>query len=178
MSLIDLTYFVDLIEIQGIKSTGSGISDAKAASLERYIADKEPKYIEMLFGYKPEQLPDDLAALLYNEVSRRSPIANYVFFYFMRNNATVNTISGEKIKVSEQSVNANPNIRLCAAWNEMVDMSVSALKSAIELGYSVPDDLSLIYDYFEIEAPIYDEDKTITFSIESPIFEYINEYGI
>jgi hypothetical protein len=52
---------------------------------------------------------------------KQSPIANYVYYWYMRDNASQTVGNGEKKNKSENAVDANPNHKMCRAWNEMTD---------------------------------------------------------
>lgn len=64
-------------------------------------------------------LQQDVAATAVN----RSPIAQYVFFYYSRHNATVTTASGEVGVRWEKSVGVSPADKQIKAWNDMVEMN-------------------------------------------------------
>jgi hypothetical protein len=52
-----------------------------------------------------------------------SPIANYVYFYYMRDNATQTTRNSEKSSKSANATDASPANKQRAAWNDMVWMN-------------------------------------------------------
>lgn len=52
---------------------------------------------------------------------KRSFIANYVYWFYMRNTATFTTGIGEKKPVSGNALNASPADKMWSAWNEMID---------------------------------------------------------
>jgi hypothetical protein len=52
-----------------------------------------------------------------------SPIANYVYFYYMRDNATQTTRNSEKLSKSANATDVSPENKQRAAWNEMVWMN-------------------------------------------------------
>lgn len=51
--------------------------------------------------------------------SKQSPIANYVYFWFMKNNASQTTGMGEKNTNAENAGPGNPGLKMVRAWNEM-----------------------------------------------------------
>ena len=55
----------------------------------------------------------------------KSPIANYVFFYFVRRNNV--HVSGVGTTGSADEEQADPNVVLIPAWNEMVEMNYDLL---------------------------------------------------
>lgn len=52
-------------------------------------------------------------------VSPDSPIANYVYYWFIRNNATQTTTMGEAKTSKENATDAGPGTKMSRAWNEM-----------------------------------------------------------
>lgn len=127
--LIDYTFFSNpRTRIAGIDQRSDGKPTAYAQSLredvEAYIRQYEPLFLHMLLGnvlaQKIDQRPD-ITTLLANPTDRSSVIADYVYFHFLRDHSTFNTIAGEKIKTSEYSKNTSPQHRLIALWNNMVD---------------------------------------------------------
>lgn len=50
--------------------------------------------------------------------SKKSPIANYVYWHYIRDNYTFTTGSSEK--KTDIAINASPDAKLVRAWNEMV----------------------------------------------------------
>lgn len=51
----------------------------------------------------------------------RSPIANYVYFKYMKNAASQTTSMGEKIGAAENATHVHNNEKMISAWNEMCD---------------------------------------------------------
>lgn len=52
---------------------------------------------------------------------KKSIIANYVYYYWMRNNATHTTGTTEVVANAENAINVSNNAKAMSAWNEMVD---------------------------------------------------------
>lgn len=50
----------------------------------------------------------------------RSLIANYVYYWHMRNNATASTGTGEKTAKAQNATDASPRQKMASAWNQMV----------------------------------------------------------
>jgi hypothetical protein len=57
---------------------------------------------------------------LVDAVNYRSPIANYVYYWYMRDQATQSTAVGEVATKTENSNRVSPAIKMSSAWNEMV----------------------------------------------------------
>lgn len=59
---------------------------------------------------------------LTNEKYNRSFLANYVYYFYKRNNFTFSTETGEKKIVAANAVNSNNASKAVKAWNEFVEM--------------------------------------------------------
>ncbi len=86
-----------------------------------------------------------IVALLRNEAVKTSPIANYVYFYWLRTHTTVGTPAGEKVQRGEYSDEASPRIRAIEVWNDMVRQCCVLRPKLVELG-AVPDYCSAIFE--------------------------------
>lgn len=126
--IINEEYFkADPTHIAGIEVKSDGVPAGNAprliADINGYIARLEPIFLRMLVGQEVadniEQYPT-LVAKLANADTGQSVIAKYVYFYYMRDHATFNTIAGERVKTVEQSRQATPRVRLVQLWNLMV----------------------------------------------------------
>jgi hypothetical protein len=51
--------------------------------------------------------------------NKKSLIANYVYYWYIRNNHTQTATNGENKAVNENSITANPALKLVRAWNEI-----------------------------------------------------------
>lgn len=63
----------------------------------------------------------DTSFSLSNISTKQSLIANYVYYWFMRNNASTTTATGETANTSENSTLTGPAVKQARAWNEMID---------------------------------------------------------
>lgn len=52
-------------------------------------------------------------------VSKKSLIANYIYYWFVRNNHTQTATMGEVKTQNENAVNISPAVKMTRAWNEM-----------------------------------------------------------
>ena len=151
--IIDSTYFEkDPIYISGIANR----KDDKPATLAQtlidsansYIAIYEPIFLRNLLGEAlaatVEQNPE-VVALLRNETTKTSPIANYVYFYWLRTHTTVGTPAGEKVQRGEYSDEASPRIRAVEVWNDMVRQCCALRPKLVELG-AKPNYCSAIFE--------------------------------
>lgn len=123
-NIIDKSFFVGDLEIA--QTTQVSVE----TNLNAFIASKEPEYLRLLLG-------DDLAVLFIatpsnyvairdglvdiNLPSIKRYIACYVYFFWMRQQSTMTTGSGEKTVKVQHSVDSTPYFKACRAWNEMVD---------------------------------------------------------
>lgn len=92
--------------------------------INSYIAIYEPRFLRKLIGPNAEKILSenaDLRDMLVNSNGGYSIVAAYIYFFYMRDNATMNTMAGEKVKVADHSIQTTANNRLATLWNEMVD---------------------------------------------------------
>lgn len=146
-TLIDETYFFGPLTIPQASST------EVIQQLKWSINENEEKVIELLLGYDLYKLytAGVASTQIYKDIKegkeytsssrgntkwmglvyslgtsptvKKSLIANYIYYLFYRDMASQSTIAGEKIKLSENSIDAFPDYKLAAAWNEMVKMN-------------------------------------------------------
>lgn len=129
-TLIDKTYFHTELFISNITES-SEVEQARAAELQRFIDKYEPIYMnnvlgetlysEFLAGLALNPIPAKWTALkaLFVDTSKLlSPIASYVYFYYMRNHATETTAAGEVTSVTENGEVVGANYKMVRAYNE------------------------------------------------------------
>lgn len=51
----------------------------------------------------------------------KDAIAAYVYYYYLRDNAMQNTLTGTTVAENENAKNVSPAQKMCFAWNDMVD---------------------------------------------------------
>jgi hypothetical protein len=130
--IIDYTFFQDgLLMVDGALAlaTPSPTNEAIARRIDSFIETYEPEYLCKLLG---EELYNDFLVngetdkweefkkhlvTKYN-VTKASPIANYVYFHFVRDSQSIATINGVKKDGEENLV--NPQSKMISAWNDMV----------------------------------------------------------
>lgn len=143
MSLIDITYFEDAdLVIPGLDA------EWNTDELTELISKYEPEYLKAILGYACWKAFDagltastarwvalrdgdeytDASGVLrkwdgFKNDELKSPIANYVYYYWLRKNGTTTTVSGEKESKTEKSVNVSSVHKQVRAWNEMVRMN-------------------------------------------------------
>lgn len=134
-TIIDTSFFYADLQIPQI--TEASVN----AEVVKFIEKYEPLYLQDLLGYalykafKTDPAAArfanlisggdfiDASGVLRPFVSVKQPIANYVYFYYMRHNITRSTGTGEKILKNNVSQDMSPFQKLVKSWNEMVDWS-------------------------------------------------------
>lgn len=148
MELIDKTYFEDAdLLVPGLEK------ETQENKLNELITKYEPEYLQDILGYsfyktfktaveageaglaqRWKDLRDgadytDAGGVLRkwegfaNAETMRSPIANYVYYRWLRYNVPTTTVSGEKTSKAPKSVSNSSVGKQTAAWNEMVRMN-------------------------------------------------------
>lgn len=154
-NLIDATYFTQQLVIPNATNI--------AANLQRFIDEKEPEYLEWLLGYQLYNLADtnNWVDQRYKDIkdgkaftdrfgqmtkwkglvftkgtAKKSPIANYVYYWWLRDNWSVTTGAGEKKQQAENAVNSDFGEKMFRAWNEMVEWGLN-LREFLRLNLGV-----------------------------------------
>ncbi len=151
--IIDSTYFEkDPIYVAGIGNRKDDkptpLAQSLIDSVNSYIAIYEPRFLRNLLGEvlaATAEKNSQIVALLRNETAKTSPIANYVYFYWLRTHTTVGTPAGEKVQRGEYSDEASPRIRAVELWNDMVRQCRILRPRLVELG-AKPDYCSAIFE--------------------------------
>jgi len=169
MTLIDKTYFIGEINIAQLSQP------AVQQSLAVFINKREPEYLEKALGYafatefaaglaveEPAQKWIDLrdGVEYINECGhtkkwkgftnsiKQSPIANYIYYWHMRDNVTFTAGTGEKEGKADNASNATPNIKMFRAWNEMVTLTTVLHDFLLN---KKDEDGNLVYEDFDID---------------------------
>ena len=133
--IIDGSYFAGVLSLGIIWDIDDDSITRKAErdNLQSYIDLYEKKYLRMVLGksmsrefieYLPSGKNDvDKWEKLKEKLSRKeySPIANYVYFHYVRRCGVVQTPVGT-VYVSDDK-EADPNPLMISAWNNMVQMN-------------------------------------------------------
>lgn len=138
--IIDSSYFKANLKIEGLNSY-SGADATKRANTDAigsYIEKYEREYLLKILGKnvwsrfleyiqsgkKDNPTFDSLKDMLstFGGEEGRSPIANYVFFYYVRRNQFSATMIGVT-KTDTDNPLANPTPLLADVWNEMCEMN-------------------------------------------------------
>jgi hypothetical protein len=142
MALIDHTFFIGELNLPNTGNTEMQLR------LNRFITKYEDRFLTELLGYDLyKQLKTGLIAItpdskwtdirdgadftfnglsynwqgLVNDDTKTSIIANYVYYWWMRNEATQTTAVGEVITKTENSTRISPATKMRSAWDEMVN---------------------------------------------------------
>lgn len=160
--LIDKNYFWGGLYI-------ADLSEAReSAELDRYIAKYQKEYIKRMFGVayaSLDELPEELVNALRDETLLTSPIANFVYYFYQRDKATISTTVGEKQVSIQNTASVSPNEKLVKAWNEMVEMSADIHKKLYD-GDIVLSGVDYLEDIYANIKPTDD------------IFCFINPYNV
>lgn len=144
MPLIDRTYFIGEINLPNTNQL------AVQEILDFLISKREPELLTQLFGYEmfkaftagltedpvPQRWVDLRDGVDYQDGDvlrhwmglvaidgepKESLIANYVYYWFTRKEATQTSGVGEVATKTENSVRVSPIAKQVRAWNEMID---------------------------------------------------------
>jgi L-rhamnose mutarotase len=127
-NIIDISFFVGEINVPNADKPG--ISE----NLELFIKKYQKRFLVMLLGQDVwkdfmDGLAEDpveskwteLKAKFVDDDTKESPIANYVYYFYMRDGASSTTDVGETIAKTENSSVISPARKMVRAWNEMCD---------------------------------------------------------
>jgi hypothetical protein len=139
-TLIDHTYFIRDLSI------GQGDNSVVQGSLQTFIDRYEEEYLLGLMGYNFKKIYEtgivavdpiyvdirdgkeftnhynvlDKWIGLRNATTKKSPIANYVYYWWSRDNISKTLGDGEFINKQEKKYATSPEYKMMRAWNEMV----------------------------------------------------------
>ncbi len=171
MSLIDKTYFIGEINLPGLQNSDN--VDALTVFIQKY----EQRYLQQALGYPLWKLfnasynpgPAKGRFLILQEGAEftndkgwvnlwtgltntelLSPIANYIYYWYTRDNVTFTSTIGEVKSNSENSQNADAMIKQMRAYNEMVDQT-ELLRDFLK--YAVDGDGNILFPEWEVDNP-------------------------
>ena len=174
-NLIDERYFWGSLNIPNLTQNRIGVAQMQTVAsvnvdIQRYIAVYQKQYLlEMLGETLAATITEEKAlALFVDEALLLSPLANYVFFHYMRDNASANTPTGEKKMSVANAINISSSGRIANAWNKMVALNISV--SNVIINDDSIDKIVIQNDYDNLcpEAKISADN----------LFIYTNEFGI
>ena len=175
-NLIDETYFWGDIDLGTLFRSTNGILLGEAGAntsseLERYIAKYQKDYLKQMFGAElAADLPTELANLVYDDDVRTSPIADYVYFHYMRNMETTTTPMGEKGLTAQNTITKTNEAKIYRAMKRCIEESLAIHKSLY---------LQEVITIAESEDMSYANDILPNIDFASDIFDTtFNLYGI
>ena len=143
MNLIDSTYFIGEINIA--QADQIEVRDNLDIFITKYqkrfltLLLGETLYVEFMAGLKLDPIPAKWEALrdkLVDAETKESPIANYVYYWYIRD-VTVQTVGVGQVKSkAENATIVSPAGKMVRAWNEMVQwnwLSVQYLRDNLDL---------------------------------------------
>ena len=144
-NLIDKSYFWGDIEITGL------FKPEMEAKLDMMIAKYQKEYLKQMFGtyFLEHEMTDTFKELLIDDELKTSPIANFVYFYWQRNNATFQTNAGVKTLNVQNTQTVSPAEKMVSAWNQMVTWNEEIHNSLYEFETDEFDYLNDIYPYID-----------------------------
>lgn len=141
-TIIDYTYFTGKISLPQTANTEG------RTTVTQFIETCEPEYLKKTLGYElwkaftegiagsgtPDQRWVDLLEgkdFQYNDrsyswagfVAMPSPIAQYVYYWYMENKATDTTLVGPVVQTVDNNARVNAVRKMIDAWNEMVRLN-------------------------------------------------------
>lgn len=139
MILLDKTYFQGILSLPNIsynerEGLGALMQSVSESNLNYFIAKYEPECMSLVLGeslYRSfiDGLNDDpnneiwinLKDALFREEGKYgfSPIANYVYFYVMKDSRSKTTPKGEISEISSLSEARDNQFKMINAWNDM-----------------------------------------------------------
>lgn len=149
MFVIDATYLVnDPVCIPNFGNTGAGFSQStdtnRTDRINKFITRYESIYLKLLLGTElydsfktgiavtPTPLAKwtDLKAKLANATDKISPIANYVFFFYLNPNKL--TDGGVVVPKNDDMSQGNTKNLQRIVWNEMVELTEEVYEWLLE----------------------------------------------
>lgn len=141
--IIDSTYFINKLALPQVGNPEGLIA------VNSFIQQYEPEFLQCALGYNlgqafvaglEDSLPEDRWLWLlqghsytingyngawkgFENATKQSPIANYVFYQFMDNKAVDFVLTGNVVSSTENNRTVNGVDRMVDTWNRMVDMN-------------------------------------------------------
>lgn len=145
-NLIDKSYFWGELEITGL------FKEETEAELNQFITKYQKKYIKEMFGnFFNDTLPESISSLLVDADTKISPIANYVYFYWQRAKASIQTNAGVKGLNTQNTITVSPAAKQQYAWNEMAYANTEVHETMFNMVTVEFDYLNDIFPYFNTD---------------------------
>jgi len=181
-NLINGTYFWGELHIPQLKNTASNALNAAAISeandLDKYITKYQKQYLDAMFGKAliasfGDELPTEIKALIVDDLTKESPIANMVYYHWMRANQTLTLPTGEKNLAIMNTQIRSGNEKTTFGWN----MGVKWNRKVHDELYEA--ETLVIYAGTENERTLdWQTDIAEYIDFNHNIFEYINNWNI
>jgi hypothetical protein len=179
-NLIDQSFFIRNLKIQGNTENVSGtvLSEAanrSVAEIDQYIALYQKKYLEDMFGETlAANLPPELIALIVDDETKESPIANYVYYFYTRDKQTI-TPAAKGLNANNYYRTQITSVRDNAvfSWNEMVALNEKVHKKLYE-----DETITIFAETDDEDVLSYLDDILPEVNITSRIFEMINSLDL
>lgn len=121
----------------------------KEANTGMSAAEPEAKWSELKSG---AEYTDEYGILQkwtgFSNIEKISPVANYVYFWYSRDNASKTTVIGEVQDTKTITINVAPAFKQMRAWNEMVEMNLSLVDFLIN---KKDEDGNRVYSTFDYD---------------------------
>lgn len=140
------------------------------STVQRFIDRHEPKLLQDLLGYelyKNYKTGIDASDQKYIDIRdgkeytnragklakwrglkepslKQSLIANYVYFQYIKNEASSTTGTGEKVAKAQNAADASPRYKLARAWNQMVEWNCELVEFLLSNESNYPE---FLYHY-------------------------------
>ena len=116
----ELLAFVDKYESEFLEDV-LGYPLAKAFTTGLAAGSPDAKWTDLLAGKEYTSINNKVEYWkgLRDSTKKTSPIANYVYYWWMRNGVTKTTSVGEVMPEGENSKRVSPARKMISAWNEM-----------------------------------------------------------
>jgi hypothetical protein len=182
-NLIDKTYFWGELKIPGLSDPEN------EAELNLFISQYQQEFLTRLLGEPLALLfPGILKSYIIDDTRKLSPLANYVFFYYQKNNATFSTAAGEKNLLTPNTSIADDRPKTINAWNKMVGMNQIVHQKLYEVNIITdPSDLTVKVNYlndilYQVGITNYQQivlqNRKISIQLFGGIFSMKNIYDI
>lgn len=156
-NLIDVSYFI------GEKDIPNTIHADVSATVTRLITEREAIFLQTLMGYELSNkfttalaiptldpiwlnIKNGVEFTGYNgskkkwtgfvNTAKNSPIAEYIYYYYLKRNATQTGGVGEVTAQAQNATTASPRHKMSAAWNAMVELN-KILDEYLRINYAV-----------------------------------------
>lgn len=122
-------------------------AENEANELDKYIAKYQDEYLKAMFAGS-----DKFNDLIVDEDKKTSPIANMIYYHYLRDRETITTSAGVIRIHVQNSVDMSSASKRVNAWNEMVKFN---RELHLELYKEMSDDYKEIYGKIDFNHDIF-----------------------